>query len=1428
MRRNYVFYSALCCFLTFALNAQVKDKTKPVFQGKISSLEYVTSLASRPGDIIPMDMTQKEAKDKRSLAQIVDIGKDPNNVDDYFVKNRNPKEASRASSPPSLVFDAYASGSQPTDPSMAIGPNHVFVVFNTGFAIYDKAGVELLPETAPDPAIFPVSGCCDLTVSYDNAADRWVLSMLGGGAQIAVSDGPDPINDGWYIYTIAAINDYQKLSIWSDGYYMTDQTGSADKVWALERDAMLVGDPSAQIISFDLPGLVTSGFYSPQAFNVTNADLPATGGTPIVFMQDDAYTGVATDHLKLWTIDVDWVTTANSTISAPQEIPLTSFISVFDGGSFVNLTQPTGGTDIDALQAIIMNQAQFRKYDDHNSAVFNFVVDTDAGAGELAGIRWMELRQDDDNMPWSLYQEGTYTAPDGRHAWLGSLAMDGAGNIAMGYTSMSGPTTPTTVRVSSYYTSRLDGDPLGTMTGIEELIANGNANIPGTRYGDYNKIDVDPSDDETFWFINEYMNSGRKGVVGAFTIDDPGYCESQSSNVSLEYISRVELNTIDNVSDDQFYSDFTAISTDLQVGESYTISVTPTWPASPDTEAYAVWIDYNNDLDFEDAGELVWSAAPNSNTPNSGTFTVPVGTQVASVRMRVSMKWNDIPDPCESFTYGEVEDYTINLIDYCDSESSNNSFEYISRVELNTLDNVSGASLYSDFTAMSTDLEEGVTYAIYITPTWPVNPDTEAYAVWIDYNGDVDFDDPGELVWSAAPNMDDPHIGTFTVPFGTSLESVRMRVSLKWNDIPDPCESFTYGEVEDYKVNLVPGNPCSELDSNDGESGLGIWVDGGADATLVNDAAFANSGTHSFLLKDNTSTSTFTTGNFDLSGTDQVDFDFNYITTGFEPGHDFWLQVSTDGGATFDIEKYYFLNADFDNGVREFETISIGGPFSATTQFRFRCDAEGNSNKVYIDDIVIVACDEGFATCMDGIKNGDEAGVDCGGTSCPPCDNCNEVDSNDGESGWGLWIDSGLDAILVNNAAFANSGTYSFLIKDNTPQSFITTVDLDLTGIADVMLNFNYITAGFNNSFTQDFWLQMSTDGGATFTTIKEYDYLADFSNGVREFESVFVEGAFTSNTQFRFRCDASGNSDKVYIDDIVIEACTISTASCDDGILNQGETDIDCGGPNCEPCNGCFDNGFNDFEANLGVWNDGGADCRISPADAAFANSGAICVRLQDDTGTSNITTNNLDLSLYNIVYFDFNFIANNFSTGEGLYAEVSTDGGATFTSFNFYEVDVDFTNGTRSFPINDVFGPFTSTTQFRLRCDGSNNQDRIYIDDIFIEGCYDITGGGARGEDAIDSRIDHDAKLKAFTTDYSSKIKVYPNPTQSELTIDISEGEFEEILIYNSNGQLIHKAQNDSNKFSLDVSEYVSGMYFIKFVSENDLAVTKRFVKE
>ncbi len=138
------------------------------------------------------------------------------------------------------------------------------------------------------------------------------------------------------------------------------------------------------------------------------------------------------------------------------------------------------------------------------------------------------------------------------------------------------------------------------------------------------------------------------------------YCTSQGNIVTDELIGRVQLGTIDNTSTGGTgYTDFTAVSTNLILSSSNTITITPTWTGTVYPEGYAVFIDYNADGDFADSGETVWSNSASTTTPVSGTFTVPSTATLGATRMRVSLKYNGIPTSCETFQYGQVEDYTV-------------------------------------------------------------------------------------------------------------------------------------------------------------------------------------------------------------------------------------------------------------------------------------------------------------------------------------------------------------------------------------------------------------------------------------------------------------------------------------------------------------------------------------------------------------------------------------------------------------------------------------------------------------------------------------------------------------------------------------------------------------------------------------------------
>ena len=526
MKTN-VIYLTLFMFCSFGLLAQKGGSVKANSVGQAAYMKEIPALSSMK-NIISAEGMGHDGQERRRGKNTYIPGKGFPQDGDPLRAVQQKNAAKMQLRAPIVSFDAHEGTSTPTDPTGAVGPNHYVYAFNTGFGIRDRSGNVLLAEASLS-TLFPGESLGDPIVIYDNFAGRFIImefSNSPNGFLIAVCKGPDPVNDGWYTYRFNTIQfpDYEKISIWSDGYYITANKApngpiaDFEVVYAVERDKMLLGDSSAQLVGFKLPGAQSSGFYSVAAFSATGSTLPPVGtGCSMVYLQDDGWAGVSNDHLDIWTTSVDWGTPANSTISQPQEISTAPFDSVFDNGSFQNLNEPGSGPDIDALQATMMYMTNYRRFGTHNSVVMNFVVDLN-GNDSLAGIRWYELRQTADGQPWTIYQEGTYTQPDGLSAFCGSINMDAQGNIGLAYTVV-GDNEFTGIR----YTGRLASDPLGTMTATEEIAVSGDRKTPGSsgRYGDYAQMTIDPVDDMTFWHIGEYMKGAtntRKNHVVAFKI----------------------------------------------------------------------------------------------------------------------------------------------------------------------------------------------------------------------------------------------------------------------------------------------------------------------------------------------------------------------------------------------------------------------------------------------------------------------------------------------------------------------------------------------------------------------------------------------------------------------------------------------------------------------------------------------------------------------------------------------------------------------------------------------------------------------------------------------------------------------------------------------------------------------------------------------
>ena len=410
----------------------------------------------------------------------------------------------------------------PPDPTAAVGPNHVVQMTNGLWSVWDKNGVQAagFPKDINIPLGGVISG--DPVVLYDREADRWFISQFqlpdANQFKIAVSTTSDPTGSyAVYSYDVPE-NDYPHYSIYGNSYICTGNFNPSEsgRFYAFNRQKMIDGDPSAEIATLTLPGYIGSGgFQAPQPAHSEGAGI-AVGPAPIVWFQDDAWTGVASDHINVWDLTIDWSNPGAAVVSAPQMVPISAFDSFLEGtggDSFAVIEQPGTSQRIDPIVFATYFQTHRYNFGTHESLLINFPVEVIDGS-QISGIRWVELRRTNPTDPWVLYQESTYQDAGGESVFLSGMAMDQEGNIGMGYTKSGASTFP-----SLYYTGRLATDALGVMTVEEELIVAGtNSVTDNARYGDYSQLTRDPVDDLTFWFTGEYSGEPRKTRIASFKI----------------------------------------------------------------------------------------------------------------------------------------------------------------------------------------------------------------------------------------------------------------------------------------------------------------------------------------------------------------------------------------------------------------------------------------------------------------------------------------------------------------------------------------------------------------------------------------------------------------------------------------------------------------------------------------------------------------------------------------------------------------------------------------------------------------------------------------------------------------------------------------------------------------------------------------------
>jgi len=431
----------------------------------------------------------------------------------------------------------------PPDTNGEAGATQYVEMVNTTFVVYSKTGAVLRPSTATNQLWAGTNSECathndgDPIVVYDQIAKRWLLSQFivadtgeQYGECIAISKTGDATG-AYYLYTFYfgedVFYDYPHIGVWPDGYYMSANafpngqvTSSGAGAFVFERSKMLQGKAARFVFFDEAPANPTpvNQYVGQLPGDLDGSTLPQAGA-PNFFAEVDDPSGIPPlgvgdtgFNLRLWAFHVDWSNPSRSTFGNNGQPSHTLQVAPFVRpqcayGYGPNCVPQQGGPQtLDTLGDRIMFRLAYRQFADHGALVLNHTVVADA----RDGVRWYEVRVPRAGSP-SVAQQGTYAPADGLWRWMGSVAMDNDGNIGLAY-SASGPTNFPSVR----YTGRTAGDPAGQMTQTEQIAHTGTGpqtEVEG-RWGDYSDLTVDPVDDCTFWYAQEYL--GDNLVLGAW------------------------------------------------------------------------------------------------------------------------------------------------------------------------------------------------------------------------------------------------------------------------------------------------------------------------------------------------------------------------------------------------------------------------------------------------------------------------------------------------------------------------------------------------------------------------------------------------------------------------------------------------------------------------------------------------------------------------------------------------------------------------------------------------------------------------------------------------------------------------------------------------------------------------------------------------
>ena len=394
----------------------------------------------------------------------------------------------------------------PPDTNLSVGATQVVQWVNESFAVFNKATGALVHGPVAGNTLWSgFGGGCennndgDPIVQYDKAADRWILTQFSVSTKpflqcVAVSTTSDATGRyNRYAFQYSNFPDYPKLGVWPDAYYISFNMFNGNffagaRVCAYDRAAMLAGSPATQQcfqLSSSFGGLLPSdldGSTAPPA------------GSPNFFVN------FGSNSLNLWKFHVDFATPANTTLTGPTNIPVAPFSPACGGGTCI--PQPAKN-QLDSLADRLMYRLAYRNFGTKNqeSLVVNHSVTVSGSKrSSTTGIRWYELRNPSGKP--TVFQQGTFS-PDSNSRWMGSIAMDQAGDIAVGYSVSSSSVFP-----GIRFTGRVPADPAGTLEAEDTILGGSGSQTQNLhRWGDYSSMSIDPVDDCTFWYTTEYLKS---------------------------------------------------------------------------------------------------------------------------------------------------------------------------------------------------------------------------------------------------------------------------------------------------------------------------------------------------------------------------------------------------------------------------------------------------------------------------------------------------------------------------------------------------------------------------------------------------------------------------------------------------------------------------------------------------------------------------------------------------------------------------------------------------------------------------------------------------------------------------------------------------------------------------------------------------------